>query len=148
MTQSAFAAQAALNDADFLQQFEAATLAAELFSHLGHVRAAFLFLQREPLILAQRHFASAIQRYAGALGKPEKFHTTVTYALLAVMAARQGIQLCKNWGEFVTSNADLVSDGRALLLNYYTITTLDSDNARRQFVLPDKASLANLMAAG
>lgn len=147
MTAEAHQMQAQLSDAEFLAQFEAATLPAEFFSHLGHLRAAFLFLEREPVILAQRHFAGAIARYATALGKPEKFHTTVTYALLAVIAARQGVQRCKNWREFVAGNADLLAGARTLLLHYYTAETLDSDNARRQFVLPDKASLASLMAA-
>lgn len=147
MTVEAYAVQAQLSDAEFLQQFEAATLPADYFSHLGHLRAAFLFLERESVILAQRHFAAAIQRYATALGKPEKFHTTITYALLAVIAARQGVQRCAGWRQFVAANDDLLHGARELLLKYYHEATLNGDNARRQFVLPDKASLASLMAA-
>lgn len=147
MTEHAYAQQAGLTDAEFLRQFEAASLPADYFSHLGHLRAAFLFLERESLILAQRHFATAIARYAAALGKPEKFHTTVTYALLAIMAARQGVQRCPHWRGFVAANPELLTGARELLLNYYHAATLDGDNARRQFVLPDKASLASLLAA-
>jgi hypothetical protein len=147
MSQDPYALHASLSDNDFLRQLEAATLPADYFGHLGHIRAAYLFLERESVILAQRHFAGAIQRYASALGKPEKFHTTVTYALLAVMAARQGVQRSKSWREFVAGNPDLLTSARELLLSYYNAGTLDSDNARRQFVLPDRASLASLLAA-
>ena len=69
MNHPAWSAHQAVSDSHFLQQFEQATLPAALFDHLGHLRAAFLFLERESVILAQRHFASAIQRYAAALGK-------------------------------------------------------------------------------
>jgi len=147
MNQNAFAGQSALDDAEFLRQFEAATLPSDYFNHLGHLRAAWLFLDRESLILAQRHFATAVQRYATSLGASEKFHTTMTYALLAVMAARQGVQGGKDWQAFVSANPDMVTDARGLLLNYYYAETLDSDTAKRQFVLPDRASLASLMAA-
>ena len=147
MNHQAWAAHQAVSDSQFLQQFEQATLPAALFDHLGHLRAAFLFLERESVILAQRHFANAIQRYADALGKPEKFHMTITYALLAVMAARQGVQRCPDWSAFIAANPDLLSDARALLLSYYSADMLASDKARQQFVLPDKTSLASLLAA-
>lgn len=146
-THNALATQQQLSDTAFLQQFEAATLPPVFFDHLGHLRAAFLFLERESVILAQRHFAAAVDRYATALGKPEKFHTTVTFALLAVIAARQGVQRFPNWQAFISGNPDVVTNARELLLNYYHAATLDSERARQQFVLPDKASLASLMAA-
>ncbi len=145
MTDAAVTVQSQLRDSEFLQQFEATTLPAEFFNHVGHLRAAFLFLERESVILAQRHFATAVQRYATALGAPEKFHTTITYALLAMMAARQGVQRCANWQAFLVQNPDLRGDARGLLLRYYSAEMLDSDNAKKQFVLPDKATLASLM---
>ncbi len=145
MTDTALTLHAQLSDREFLQQFEATTLPAGYFNHVGHLRAAFLFLERESVILAQRHFATAVQRYATVLGAPEKFHTTITYALLAVMAARQGVQRCANWQAFLAENPDLRNDARGLLLRYYSAATLDSDNAKKQFVLPDKATLASLM---
>lgn len=147
MNPEQLATQLALTDSEFLRQFETAVLPKEFFSHVGHLRAAFLFLERESVILAQRHFASAIQRYANALGASEKFHTTITYALLAVMAARQGVQRQADWQTFIAGNPDLLTDARGLLLKYYHADTLDSEQAKRQFVLPDKASLASLMAA-
>lgn len=136
-----------LSDRDFLEQFERAELDKSLFNHIGHLRAAFLFLQREPMLLAQRHYTSALKRYAESLGAPEKFHATITYAILAIMSARQGVQRCDSWREFVQRNPDLTHHAMELLNQYYQPSTLQSEEAKQRFVLPDKTSLATMMAA-
>lgn len=146
MTHDTLASHQLLSDSEFLQQFEDASLDPSLFKHVGHLRGAFLFLQREPMLLAQRHFTQTLQRYAAALGAPDKFHATVTYALLAIMSARQGVQQCANWREFLQKNPDLTQDASKLLSQYYHPETLESEQARKTFVLPDKASLASMIA--
>ncbi|QGX40022.1 hypothetical protein [Permianibacter aggregans] len=147
MTTDALSRHQILSDRDFLDQFERAELDKSLFNHTGHLRAAFLFLQREPMLLAQRHYTAALKRYAESLGAPEKFHATITYAILAIMSARQGVQRCASWREFIQRNPDLANHADQLLNQYYHLKTLQSDEAKKSFVLPDKATLAKMISA-
>lgn len=148
MTTDALSRHQPLADDDFLAQFKDCTLEARYFNHIGHLRAAFLMLERQPMLLAQKDYSTSLQRYAASLGVPEKYHATATYALLALMAARQGVQRCPDWRSFLARNADLVNDAQGLLLQYYRAETLASEQARKQFVLPDRTSLAELLKCG
>jgi len=99
------------------------------------------------MLLAQRHYTNALKRYAEALGAPEKFHATITYAVLAIMSARQGVQRCSSWREFIQRNPDLTTNADGLLNQYYHEATLQSAEAKTRFVLPDKATLAKMITA-
>ena len=147
MTTDAISRHNALTDNEFLTQFEDCQLDPSLFNHIGHLRAAFLMLQRQPMLIAQKHYSTSLLRYATHLGAPEKYHATVTYAILAIMAARQGLQCCPDWRAFIRQNMDMVSNAKGLLAQYYRDETLQSADARRQFVLPDKTSLAEMIGA-
>ena len=147
MTTDAISRHNALSDDEFLTQFEECRLDPSLFNHVGHLRAAFLMLQRQPMLIAQKHYSMSLLRYATHLNAPEKYHATITYAVLAIIAARQGVQRCADWRAFIRQNTDMVSNAKGLLAQYYQEETLQSREARLQFVLPDKTTLADMIGA-
>ncbi|HEY0065085.1 MAG TPA: hypothetical protein VGC21_23405 [Telluria sp.] len=115
-----------MHDDEFLVRFENLTLAPAEFGHAGHMRLGWLNLQRHDRASAIARTCAGIRAYATHLGAPDKFHWTVTEALLRLMAAQGG---------------RLPGDARLLLARHYSPQLLASEDARRAFVGPDRAAL-------
>jgi len=124
-----------MTDSDFLAALERCTLPEADFTHAAHVRAAYLYLCDGSFGQAIDRMAATIRRYATSLGKPDRYHDTITVGFLALIRAR----ICERgdgggWAEFATENPDLLDRGR--LLRHYPSDQLQSPLARRVFVLP------------
>jgi hypothetical protein len=124
-----------MTDAEFLRALEECTLPASEFDHVAHVRAAYLYLQAGEFAAALGRMRRAIRNYSRHLGKADRYHETITVAYLALIQqhiAERGNGAC--WEGFVRNNAELLQPG--LLLQYYPEIQLNSELARRVFVLP------------
>ncbi|GLQ30858.1 hypothetical protein [Litoribrevibacter albus] len=130
--------QTDLSDADFIAQFEALTLDSVYFDHKGHIRLAYLYLAQNSLDVAIQKISSGIRAYANSLGASEKFHATITDAIIRVIATRMQTTRCKHWQSFLLENKDLVDDALSILHQYYSNDLLFSQTAKERFVLPDR----------
>ncbi|WP_342118459.1 hypothetical protein [Pseudoduganella sp. OTU4001] len=117
---------AAMDDQAFVSSLENCTLPAEQFNHAGHVRLACLYLAQHPLDEAIARTCATIRAYATHLGAADKFHATVTIALLRLLHAQGPAAL---------------ADARAVLALHYSPALLASPPARAGFVAPDLAPL-------
>ena len=121
-----------------IEQFESGEIDAEHFGHAAHVYVAWLYVNQFGLEAALPQFDAALRRLTESLGVPEKYHATITGFLLTLIAKRIDSQ--ENWRAFCARNEDLLGDSRSLLSIYYSDARLNSVEARRQFVQPDKPS--------
>ena len=129
-----------MTDDEFLAALESCTLSEADFGHAGHVRAAYLYLRAAGFAQALHRIQGAIRKYASSLGKPDRYHETITVAYLALI--RQALYERGDgggWAAFSRDNAQLLEHG--LLLQFYPQAQLESDLARRVFLLP-RASYA------
>jgi hypothetical protein len=125
---------------ELLVALENGTLPPAQFTHYNHVRAAWHCLQQLPLREAAHSFRDVLMSYVRKQGVEDKFHLTLTFAFMHLIHER--IKATPgDWEDFVAANADLFSDARRLVSQYYSPGRLLSDNARRQFVEPDLAAL-------
>ena len=131
----------AMTDDQFLAAFLDASMPPEGFDHIGHLRAAWLLLQRRPLESAVSETCAAIDRLARRLGVPQKFNHTLTEALVRLMAHHGGSDAALDWHVFLAANEALVKDARALLARHYSDELLASAEARSRFVAPDRLPL-------
>jgi hypothetical protein len=127
-----------MTDAEFLRALESCSLPPGEFSHAAHVRAAYLYLRQDEFAAALQRLRSAIRSYASHLGQPDRYHETVTVAYLALIQQH----ICERgnsggWAAFASDNPDLFQPG--LLGQYYSRAQLDTDLARRVFLLPRSA---------
>lgn len=74
-----------LPDNEFLKQFEAKKLPPEEFTHTGHLRLAWLYINQYELDTAIDKITHGIDAHASSLGAPDKFHYTITEALVRIM---------------------------------------------------------------
>ncbi|SHG25528.1 N-formylglutamate deformylase [Microbulbifer donghaiensis] len=130
-----------IDDAIFLAQFRDQTLAAGHFDHRGHLRIAWLYLGRYPLREACDRVCAGIRSLAIALGARDKFHHTVSEALVRIMAGRMKSGDGSDFASFLAANADLLSDARGLLAHHYSDECLNSAEARSRWVEPDLVPL-------
>jgi hypothetical protein len=130
-----------MSDDEFLSSFTACTLPPEQFSHAGHIRLAWINLQRHSFDQAADATCRGIRAYAAHLGAAAKFHTTITVALMHLLRAAGAADRNTSWYQFVGANQDLVHNARAVLARYYSPQRLDSEQARERFLAPDLLAL-------
>jgi hypothetical protein len=124
-----------MTDEEFLRALEICELPEADFGHAAHVRAAYLYLQVGDFVGALERMRRAIRNYAGHLGKPERYHETITVAYVALI--QQHIFERGNgggWLAFARENPELFQAG--LLRQFYPPAQLESEIARRVFLLP------------
>ncbi len=126
-----------ISDAEFLSQFEAQTLAPKHFSHVGHLRLVWLYLQNNDTQRTTELVCTGIKAYADSLGATDKFHLTISNALVQIMAQRVATLAPKDWDAFLAANSDLVEDAVSVLTKHYSRDLLFSDTARTTLVQPD-----------
>ncbi|HEY0491374.1 MAG TPA: hypothetical protein VGD30_17830 [Telluria sp.] len=130
-----------MTDDEFLSSFTACTLPPEQFSHAGHIRLAWINLQRHDFDRAVDGTCRGIRAYATHLGAATKFHTTITVALMHLLRAAGAGDRNVSWYQFVNANQGLIHDARAILGRHYSSALLDSQEARERFVAPDLLAL-------
>ena len=113
---------------------------AEGFHHADHVRVAFAYVSRFPILEAIGRFSEALRRFAAAKGKAGLYHETITWGYLLLINERRSKQgKGSSWEEFAEANSDLLIWKGGPLERYYSPERLNSDLARKIFVLPDRA---------
>lgn len=121
-----------------VEQLEQCTLPLASLDHATHVKLGWLYLRRDPLLIAIERFRSALRRYVTAHGHADRYHETITWAYLVIIQERMERQgRDQGWGAFAAANPDLLASGKRVLSAYYRPETLQSELARRVFVLPD-----------
>ena len=135
-----------MNDERFIDAFENCRLGNEQFHHADHVRMAFLYLCRFPILEALERFCRALKRFALAKGKPNLYHETITWAFLFLIRERLVLQSSRqdgrqpSWCEFAAENPDLLNRKSNLILrDFYSDEILTSELAKRFFILPDRS---------
>ncbi len=132
-----------MTDDELLQGFESGTLAE--FPHALHVRVAWCHLRRDPILIALARFRAALRQFAAGKGKPDRYHETITIALLLMIAERRGPP-GEAWQTFAARNPDLLQWPCPALTALYGSGVLDSARAREVFVLPELASAGSVSA--
>ena len=133
----------ALNDDTFIAQFENQTLLLAHFNHIGHLRLAWLYLERYPLEQAINRVCGGIKVYAKSLGASSKFHFTITDAIVRIMFVRMQAQTY--WLAFLDDNTDLVENAKAVVGQYYSQAVLGSEQARLRVIEPDIKAIVTLL---
>ena len=126
-----------LDDDSFLNRFETRDLGPEHFDHRGHLRMAWLHLDRYGLEEANARVCQGIRDLAIKFNAPEKFSHTLTEASMRIIAARMHGGKTKPFEQFLQHNRDLVADARGVLARHYSAACLDSPTARAAWIEPD-----------
>jgi len=127
-----------MTNEQLIHSFETDTLPEDSFHHSDHVRLAFAYLSKYPVLQALDKFATALRRFAAARGKSELYNETITHSYFFLIRERMARDPESDWEKFAERNPDLLVWKGGILSRYYRESTLQSELARRVFVFPDK----------
>lgn len=128
-------------DSICLEAFESASIDAGQFDQEAHVYIAWSYLKQYALPEAIARFCAALRRFTGKFGIESKYHETITWFFLILIAERLASSASGDWQAFRQNNADLFTTGPSLIRRYYSDQRLRASLARTQFVLPDRLPL-------
>ena len=118
-----------------VERFEACTLPPWAFGHREHLLVAWTYLRAAPFETAAARFIGNLKRFAAHHGATNKFHATVTWALLMLLAEAIDDHPTLDFDALLAKRPEL-GDTRKLLNRFYDLDALDSDRARRTPLLP------------
>lgn len=123
-----------MTDEKFIADLEACRLPEALFDHAAHVRAGYLYLRAHRFPQATARMCATIMNYAASLGKPDRYHETITFGFMALIQDRlRNRGDGGGWDGFKAQNPELLRADA--LLAYYPKEVLESEDARAGFVL-------------
>ena len=76
----------AWSDEDFLRAFENVSFPAEQFHHREHLRVAWMYLKSFDATRASERMSAGIRRFASHNGATEKYHHTLTWFWMRLVA--------------------------------------------------------------
>lgn len=128
------------DDLAFLRRFESCELPESEWTHLAHIRVAWICTRLQGQDEAMQRIRDGILRYnTCVLDRPHKYHETVTVAFARLVADR--MREGETWSSFSTRIEDLLDADSPVLLRYYSSERLFSDPARMTFIEPDLEEL-------
>ena len=119
-----------------LSDFEALRIDPETFNHAAHMFVAWSYLLKYDLATSIQRYRETLQRLTRKFGVPGKFHETITWFYMIVIAERMADQDDDNWQDFVSAHPDLFTREPSLISRFYSDELIASDRARQTFLLP------------
>lgn len=120
----------------FVEAFETCQYPAARFKHADHLRLAWVYIRRYGPVDAEERIRGSIRRFAASVGKPEKYHETMTRAWLRlVYAAYAATPQIADFASFARLHLWLLE--KSALLSFYSQAVLSSERARCTWVEPD-----------
>lgn len=121
-----------------IETFEDGSIDPDLFDHEAHIYIGWAYLQECELPDAIARFCAALRRLTIKLGIESKYHETISWFFLILIAERLLKDDSEDWLSFKRRNVDLFASGPSIIRRYYSSERLGSTQARHQFVLPDR----------
>ncbi len=143
---NSFRAPLPQEDEEFLQMFEQCSLSGKCWTHVAHVRMAWLQMERSS------SFEEALERIrAGIMAfnssvQSVGYHETITVAFARLIHHKRQTERAETWQDFVDKHSDLVSREEPILHRYYSAEVLSSQKARDVFVEPNLKPLPALLS--
>jgi hypothetical protein len=112
------------------------------FAHREHLELVWRYLGHHDLATAQGLTEDAICHVAAAHGRPDKFHRTMTWSWVRLVAVHRHRSSARSFDEFIAEHRALLDTG--LLDRHYLPTTLGDPAARVTCVEPDRLAFPPL----
>ncbi len=134
-------ARLSAQDSEFVTQIEQHSFPGEQFNHKAHVRLAACYFWRDGFELGLKNTLAGIQSYAAALGAPEKYHATVSYACYRIIAETLlAVPEIRSWEAAEAMLEPFCRNGKPKVSHYYSDFILSTEAAKQNWLLPDKHS--------
>lgn len=135
-----------MSDVELTRALERGEIASESFHHLSHLHVAWVYLSESSgADEAAAKMRETLKRFTASVGKPEKYHETLTLFWVRLLAAIRAVRSRETLRQIVHAHPRLVE--KDFPLGYYSPELLFSDKARTSWVEPDLKPLSVDVAA-
>jgi hypothetical protein len=133
-----------MTDVELTRALERCEIPNDGFPHASHLRVAWVYLEESASVgEACERMAATLRRFAASVGKPEKYHQTMTVFWMRALAAARSVgapaPVDATFEDVLGRHPELLD--KDLLLAYYSPQRLASDEARSSWIEPDRRSL-------
>jgi hypothetical protein len=118
--------------------FERATIDPRTFRHREHLYVAWCYLRELAVEDALARYVRYLRQLTQALGVPQKFHATMTWAYVVLLDDAMARMPSAGFDELLAANPGLLQHRGGALDSYYDRDELESAEARQRFVLPKR----------
>lgn len=132
----------AMTDDTFVAALQNCSYPIENFHHADHLRLGWILLSKMDPVSASAEAAKLIRNFGLHHGKGHIYHETVTRAWMRLLACHHE----PSFEEFLSRNAGRIST--RLLYEFWREETLNSQQARAEWVEPDLRSLPSSQRGG
>ncbi|MEM1263527.1 MAG: GNAT family N-acetyltransferase [Pseudomonadota bacterium] len=129
----------AFTDTDFIAAFLDGAWPAAAWTHAAHVRLAWTLLAAHSFEETLKTVKAAIARYNRVVLASDAYHETLTQAFVTLVASE--FRADEAFTAFCQRASALLSRSPFVVEHYYSPELLASDEAKRRFVEPDRATL-------
>ena len=130
-----------MTDVELTRALERGEVANENFHHVSHLHVAWVYLAESSSVQqAANKMRDSLRRFAGAAGKPQKYHETITLFWVHLLSRAHAVSGGERLEEIVHANPQLLE--KNFPLAYYSAERLFSDEARTSWVEPDLKPLS------
>jgi hypothetical protein len=129
-----------MTDEAFARAFEDGAVAPADFTHVAHVRVAWVYLREaDTTDQALERMRAGIRRFAAAAGAAQKYHETITVLWMRLLEDVRSQGASGELADVLRVYPALAD--KDLPLQYYSRDRLFSDEARAAWVEPDRRPL-------
>lgn len=126
-----------LSDAEFENQMVEGILDPKLFTHEGHLRYAWIQINKYGLSQAVENVITQIKNYVQLLGAQDKFHLTITIAGVHLVNYHLQKSKAKNFQTLLLTCPEIKSRFKALINSHYSYDIFRVEEARHTYFEPD-----------
>lgn len=126
-----------LSDHEFIDQFENLQLNPAYFTHLAHIRLAWLYIKEFGVERAANIICDRIRNFDKKFDNGLKFNKTVTIAFVHLINERQQLGIYRDFESFLDANEVLIYEYKELISKHYSFDPFNSEKARHEYLLPD-----------
>ena len=114
----------------------------DTFTHEHHIRLAWIYLQEHEPEEAISRCGATLRGLAESHGDYEKYHETLTVALIRMIASHVAeTPATEDWESFRQRVRPLFESARELVARHYSQERLNQPDARKTFIPPDREPL-------
>ncbi len=125
-----------MSDVELTRALERGDVPAQHFRHASHLHVAWVYLAESLSVHeAANKMRETLRRFAGAAGKPQKYHETITLFWVHLLAQARAVSRTGRLQDVVEENPQLLE--KNFPLAYYSANRLFSDEARISWIEPD-----------
>ncbi len=126
-----------LNDDAFETQFENCSLNPKLFSHVAHLRLAWIHIKKYGVEMAIMNIDNQLLKFIESLDARDKYNKTVTVAAVNTVYHFMLKSNADNFKSFILEFPRLNKNFKALLNCHYSMDLFNYEAAKKQYIEPD-----------